>query len=114
MKLIVQMPCYNEESSLPITVAALPRHLAGVDVIEYLVIAAGSTDHTAQVARALGVQHVVSLPHPVLARPFMPGLGARVRAAADILVDTDVATPTWQHSIGWLEVPVPAGTADIA
>ncbi len=113
MKLIVQMPCYNEESSLPITVAALPRHLAGVDVIEYLVIDDGSTDHTAQVARALGVQHVVSLPHRGLARAFMAGLEACVRAGADIIVNTDADNQYCADDIGKLVEPILAGTAEM-
>ena len=61
MKLIIQIPCYNEEETLPETVAALPRQLDGIDVIEYLVIDDGSGDRTVEVAESIGVHHIVSL-----------------------------------------------------
>jgi glycosyltransferase involved in cell wall biosynthesis len=90
MKLIIQIPCYNEAETLPITVRDLPRELPGIDKIEVLVIDDGSEDQTAQVAGQLGVQHVYSLPHHVgLAGAFVTGLDVALRAGADIIVNTD-------------------------
>jgi len=62
VKLIIQIPCYNEEKSLPVTLASLPRQLPGIDKVEWLVINDGSTDNTVQTARNLGVDHIVSFP----------------------------------------------------
>lgn len=88
--LIVQIPCYNEEATLPETLAALPRRLPGVDRIEWLIVNDGSTDRTVEVARAHGVDHVVDMPvHVGLARGFMAGLHRAVEAGADIIVNTD-------------------------
>lgn len=89
-KLIIQIPCYNEESSLPATLAALPRALPGVDAVEWLVIDDGSADRTVEFARAGGVHHVVRLPsHRGLARAFMAGLESCLQAGADIIVNLD-------------------------
>ena len=63
MKLIIQIPCYNEEKSLPITLNALPKKIEGIDEIEVLIINDGSTDKTVEVARSLGVKHIVEMPH---------------------------------------------------
>ena len=63
MKLIIQIPCYNEEKSLPITLNALPKKFEGIDEIEVLIINDGSTDKTVEVARSLGVKHIVEMPH---------------------------------------------------
>ncbi len=103
MKLIIQIPCYNEEATLPDTLADFPRDLAGVDVIETLVIDDGSTDRTASVARDLGVDHVIRFPrNRGLAFAFAGGLDARLNAGADIIVNTDgdhqyqgQASPIW-------------------
>ena len=90
MKLIIQIPCYNEANTLPPTIQDLPRSLPGVDEIEWLVIDDGSADKTVEVARALGVHHIVSLPHHQgLARAFTAGIDASLRAGADIIVNTD-------------------------
>jgi glycosyltransferase involved in cell wall biosynthesis len=114
MKCIIQIPCYNEARTLPETVAALPRALAGVDVLEYLVIDDGSVDNTAAVAAALGVHHVVRLPRNVgLARAFMAGLEASVRRGADIIVNTDADNQYVADDIHLLVAPILAGRADL-
>ncbi|HSK46936.1 MAG TPA: glycosyltransferase, partial [Coriobacteriia bacterium] len=75
VKLIIQIPCYNEEQSLPITLAELPREIPGVDVVEWLIIDDGSVDKTVEVARAHGVDHVVRMKrNSGLAKVFMAGL----------------------------------------
>ena len=90
MKLIIQIPCYNETEALPETVALLPRQVAGVDEVEFLVIDDGSSDGTAETARACGVDHVLSLPHHSgLATAFAAGLEACLRLGADLIVNTD-------------------------
>jgi len=90
MKLIIQIPCFNEETTLPETLADLPREVPGFDHVEWLVIDDGSTDNTAEVARRHGVDHVVKLPsNQGLARAFMTGLEACLRAGADVIVNTD-------------------------
>jgi glycosyltransferase involved in cell wall biosynthesis len=90
MKLVIQIPCYNEADSLPYTIANLPREVPGCDVVEWLVIDDGSADETAAVAERLGVDRVVR--HPVnrgLAAAFMTGLETALAAGADIIVNTD-------------------------
>src|SRR5947208_11750533 len=90
MKLIIQIPCFNEEDQLPATLADLPRQLPGVDEVEWLVIDDGSTDRTVEVARAGGVDHIVRLTNNKgLAAAFMAGLDACLKLGADIVVNTD-------------------------
>ena len=90
VKLIIQIPCFNEEETLPVVLGELPRELPGVDVIEWLVIDDGSEDKTAEVARKYGVDHVVSHPENFgLARAFMTGIQASLKLGADIIVNTD-------------------------
>ena len=90
MKLIIQIPCYNEEATLAETVRDLPQTLLGVDQIEYLVIDDGSADRTVEVAQALGVQHIVRhRQNRGLAAAFTTGLEAALAAGADIIVNTD-------------------------
>ncbi|MBN1870691.1 MAG: glycosyltransferase family 2 protein [Candidatus Omnitrophica bacterium] len=90
MKLIIQIPCLNEEESLPKTLAALPKHIDGIDIIETLVINDGSTDKTVEVAKQNGVTHIVSFTkRKGLARAFGAGLDAALKAGADIIVNTD-------------------------
>lgn len=90
MKLIIQIPCLNEEDTLPMTLAELPQHIDGVDEIELLIIDDGSTDNTAQVARAHGVHHVVShATNKGLAAAFQSGINAALQLGADIIVNTD-------------------------
>lgn len=90
MKLIIQIPCYNEEDTLPQTVADLPRTVPGFDIVEWLVIDDGSLDRTAEVAEELGVDHIVRQSHNQgLAAAFMAGLDTALRAGADVIVNTD-------------------------
>jgi glycosyltransferase involved in cell wall biosynthesis len=90
MKLIVQIPCYNEEKTLPETVRDIPRKIEGIDSVELLIINDGSTDRTADVARELGVDHIVQHTcNKGLAASFMSGLQACLRLGADIIVNTD-------------------------
>ena len=90
MKLIIQIPCYNEEQTLPQTIRDLPQTIPGVDEIEVLIIDDGSADRTAAVARELGVDHVVRMGrHCGLARAFSAGLQNCVSLGADIIVNTD-------------------------
>ena len=90
LKLIIQIPCLNEEKSLPVVLAELPREVAGVDTVEWLIIDDGSTDRTVEVAREYGVDHVVShVKNSGLAKAFMTGIQAALDAGADIIVNTD-------------------------
>ena len=90
MKLIIQIPCYNEEQTLPVTLADLPTAIDGVDVIEILVVNDGSTDGTVAVAKEHGVHHIVELPcNRGLAHAWSAGLDAALSAGADIIVNTD-------------------------
>jgi len=114
MKLIIQIPCFNEESTLPITVGDLPRQLPHIDEIELLVIDDGSTDRTAAVARELGVDHIVRFRrNRGLARAFLAGLDAALRAGADIIVNTDADNQYCADDIEMLIAPILAGRADI-
>src|SRR6185295_4762149 len=90
LKLVIQIPCLNEEKTLPDTLAGLPRSVPGVDVVELLVIDDGSTDGTVEVARRMGVDYLVRFPrHQGLASAFRAGLEASLRLGADIIVNTD-------------------------
>lgn len=90
MKLIVQIPCLNEEATLPQTVADIPREVPGVDEVEILVIDDGSTDRTVEVARGCGVDHIVRFTgNKGLAQAFSTGLDGSLRLGADIIVHTD-------------------------
>jgi glycosyltransferase involved in cell wall biosynthesis len=114
MKLIIQIPCYNEAESLPITLRALPRELPGFSKIEWLVVNDGSTDDTASVAKACGVDHIVSFTkNRGLARGFLAGLDACVRLGADIVVNTDADNQYDAADIPALVEPILAGKADI-
>lgn len=89
-KLIIQIPCYNEEATLGVTLSALPREIPGIDSIEWLIINDGSIDQTVEVAKACGVDHVVNFDcNHGLAKAFMAGIDASLKAAADIIVNTD-------------------------
>ena len=114
MKLVIQIPCYNEQETLPQTVRDLPRSLPGVDVVEYLVVDDGSTDGTVEVARELGVQHVVRLKqNRGLAFAFQAGLEAALQAGADVIVNTDADNQYRGEDVGRLVQPILAGQADI-
>lgn len=114
MKLIIQIPCYNEEATLGIALAALPREVPGFDVVEWLVIDDGSRDRTAQVAREHGVEHVVRFTrNQGLAAAFMAGLDAAVAAGADVVVNTDADNQYDASFIPALTAPILSGQADL-
>ena len=114
MKLVIQIPCYNEESTLPDTFRDLPREIDGIDEIEVLIVDDGSTDKTADVAQALGVAHVVRLGrNRGLANAFVRGLEASVAAGADIIVNTDADNQYRGEDIERLVQPILEGQADI-
>lgn len=113
-KLIIQIPCFNEEASLPVSIKELPRKLPGISKIEWLIIDDGSTDRTVEVARELGVDHVVKLiRHQGLAKGFMAGLQACVELGADIIVNTDADNQYNAHDIPKLLQPILDGKAEI-
>jgi glycosyltransferase involved in cell wall biosynthesis len=114
MKLVIQIPCFNEEQTLPQTVRDLPPSIPGIGAIETLVIDDGSHDRTAAVARELGVHHVVRMSrHVGLARTFRAGLDAALMAGADIIVNTDADNQYRGEDIARLVEPILAGRADI-
>ncbi len=114
MKLLIQIPCHNEEQALPISFGALPKSIPGVDQIEVLVINDGSTDRTVEVARALGVQHVVGFPrNQGLARAFMLGIRSCLERDADIIVNTDADNQYNADDIPALIQPILDGRAEI-
>ena len=113
-KLIIQIPCLNEEETLPITLGCLPRTVPGYDVVEWLVIDDGSTDRTAEVARAHGVDHIVQLsPNQGLAKAFMSGIEASLRVGADTIVNTDADNQYDATNIPDLVRPIVDGQAQI-
>lgn len=114
MKLIIQIPCYNEGDHLPETVAALPRSIKGLDSIEYLVVDDGSADDTSAVARKLGVHHIIRhRTNRGLAAAFRSGLERALREGADIIVNTDADNQYDGHDIAALVAPIVDGQADI-
>ena len=114
MKLIIQIPCYNEASTLAQTLEELPGTVEGVDRVEVLVIDDGSTDGTAERARALGVDHVVRhTANKGLAAAFQTGLNACLRLGADVIVNTDADNQYPGRFIPELIAPVVSGQADI-
>jgi glycosyltransferase involved in cell wall biosynthesis len=114
MKLIIQIPCFNEEEQLPATLADLPRELPGIDELEWLIVDDGSTDRTVEVARAHGVDHIVRLTNNKgLAAGFQAGLDACLKLGADIIVNTDADNQYCADDIPKLIAPILAGDADM-
>jgi glycosyltransferase involved in cell wall biosynthesis len=114
VKVIVQIPCYNEEQSLPATLADLPKAVAGADEVEFLVVDDGSRDGTAETARKCGVRHVVRLSrNQGLARAFTAGLDACLRLGADVVVNTDADNQYRGADVEALVRPILEGRADI-
>lgn len=113
MKLIIQIPCFNEADSLPVTLASLPRTVTGCDVVEWLVIDDGSADDTAEVARRLGVDYVARHPNNRgLAAAFMTGLEIAVARGANIIVNTDADNQYDARDIETLVKPIIDGQAE--
>jgi glycosyltransferase involved in cell wall biosynthesis len=113
MKLVVQIPCLDEEKTLPETLAAIPRRIEGIDEVAVLVIDDGSQDRTSEVARAGGADHIVRFPrHKGLAYGFMAGLDASLRLGADIIVNTDADNQYPGSQIPALIAPILRGEAD--
>jgi glycosyltransferase involved in cell wall biosynthesis len=114
MKLIIQIPCYNEEDTLPVTVADLPKQIDGIDVVEYLIINDGSSDRTVEVAHDAGVHHVVSFKsNRGLANAFTAGVDACLRLGADIIVNTDADNQYCGADIEQLVRPILNNKAEI-
>jgi glycosyltransferase involved in cell wall biosynthesis len=114
VRLIVQIPCLNEEESLPTTLAALPRSIEGVDTVEVMVINDGSTDRTVEVARSLGVEHILSFKtNQGLAKAFTAGLREAARLGADYVVNLDADNQYDARDIPKLIEPLREGRADI-
>jgi glycosyltransferase involved in cell wall biosynthesis len=114
MKLIIQIPCWNEADQLPATLDDLPRVVAGFDAVEWLVIDDGSTDQTIEVARAHGVDHIVRLTNNKgLAAGFQAGLDACLKLGADVIVNTDADNQYYGPDIAKLVTPILAGRADM-
>jgi len=113
-KVVIQIPCYNEEDTLPETLRALPREIPGVDVVEWLVVDDGSLDRTGDVAREMGVDHVVTLPrNRGLSRAFMAGVRASLEAGADVIVNTDADNQYRAADIPLLLEPILEGEAEL-
>jgi len=114
MKLIVQIPCLNEEATLPATIADIPRQIEGIDAVELLVVDDGSTDRTVEVAREHGVEHIVRLTNNKgLAAGFQAGLDACLKLGADVIVNTDADNQYRGADIPKLLAPILAGQADM-
>jgi glycosyltransferase involved in cell wall biosynthesis len=114
MKLIVQVPCYNEEHTLPSVIESIPSHIPGVDEIETLIIDDGSTDRTIEVAKEIGVNHIIiNKQNSGLALSFANGLDASLKLGADVIVNTDGDNQYPSQDIGRLIEPILNGTHDI-
>jgi glycosyltransferase involved in cell wall biosynthesis len=114
VKLIIQIPCFNEAATLPDALADLPRTLPGITCIETLIIDDGSTDGTADIARACGANHIVRHPNNLgLARAFQTGIDTSLQLGADIIVHTDADNQYPGRYIAELVAPVVAGQADM-
>jgi glycosyltransferase involved in cell wall biosynthesis len=114
MKLIIQIPCFNEADALPVTLKELPREVPGFNRVEWLVVNDGSTDDTARVAREYGVDHIISFTkNQGLARAFLAGLDVCVKLGADVIVNTDADNQYRASDLPVLTAPILAGTADV-
>ena len=114
MKLVIQIPCYNEEDSLPVTLRALPKNIKGIDEIEIVIIDDGSRDNTSKIAQELGIKHIVQMPHNMgLAKAFIAGLDKCLKIGADIIINTDADNQYCADDIEKLVTPIIAGEADI-
>ncbi len=114
MKLIVQIPCLNEEGTLPDTLADIPREIDGIDAVEILIIDDGSTDRTAELAREHGVDHIVQFPrNRGLGHAFKAGFDACLKLGADIIINTDGDNQYFGGDIRVLVGPILDGEADI-
>ncbi len=114
MKLIIQIPCFNEAEHLPKTLSQLPKALEGFDSVEILVVEDGSTDETAKVARQCGADHIVHLSrHLGLAQAFANGIDACVRLGADVIVNTDADNQYLAEDISKLVAPILSGEAEL-
>ena len=114
MKLIIQIPCLNEEETLPVTLRDLPRQVAGFESVEWLIVDDGSTDRTIEIARDHGVDHVVRLTNNKgLASGFQAGLDASLKLGADVIVNTDADNQYYGGDIVKLVAPIVAGEADM-
>ena len=114
MKLIIQIPCYNEANVLPDTIRMLPRHLIGFDQVEILIIDDGSQDETAEAARAAGADHVICLSHHTgLAGAFSAGINELLRLGADVIVNTDADNQYEAEDIPCLLEPILKGQAEL-
>jgi glycosyltransferase involved in cell wall biosynthesis len=114
IKLIIQIPCHNEEESLPATLESLPRRIAGVDIVEWLIIDDGSTDNTLEIAKAFKVDHIVSfIGNQGLAKAFVGGIEACLHLGADVIVNTDADNQYFSGDIPALVTPILNGEADI-
>ena len=114
MKLIIQVPCYNEAETLEVALNDLPKHIDGIDEIEYLIINDGSKDNTVEVARNWGVHYIVNFKqNKGLAKGFMAGMDACLRNGADIIVNTDADNQYCGEDIEKLVRPILNGEADM-
>jgi glycosyltransferase involved in cell wall biosynthesis len=114
VKLVIQIPCLDEEAQLPATLADLPREVPGFDAVEWLVVDDGSTDKTVEIARAHGVDHVVKLTNNKgLAYAFQAGIDAALKLGADVIVNTDADNQYQGSDIPKLVAPILEGKADL-
>ena len=114
MKLIIQIPCYNEEQALPVTLNALPKHIDGIDEIEVLVIDDGSKDKTVEIAKQSGVKNFVDMGHNCgLAKAFIAGIKKSLQLSADVIVNTDADNQYCADDIEKLIKPILNKEADI-
>ena len=114
MKLIIQIPCYNEAEVLALTISVLPRQLEGIDCVEVLVIDDFSADNTAEVARQAGAQYILRLPHHIgLAGAYAAGLNEALQRGADIILNTDADNQYNAEDIPKLLAPILQGKAEV-